>query len=82
IIAARGWHLPVMGMADEFAKALAAQGLTPEFDVSHNADQVHAFFLDRLKQFFNTQDLRYDVIDAVVDTKSADIANVLAAAET
>ena len=82
IIAARGWHLPVMGMADEFAEALAAQGLTPEFDVSHNADQVHAFFLDRLKQFFNTQDLRYDVIDAVVDTKSADIANVLAAAET
>lgn len=82
IIAASGWHLPVMGMADEFAEALAAQGLTPEFDVSHNADQVHAFFLDRLKQFFNTQDLRYDVIDAVVDTKSADIANVLAAAET
>lgn len=82
IVAARGWHLPVMGMADEFAEALAAQGLTPEFDVSHNADQVHAFFLDRLKQFFNTQDLRYDVIDAVVDTKSADIANVLAAAET
>lgn len=82
IIAVRGWHLPVMGMADEFAEALAAQGLTPEFDVSHNADQVHAFFLDRLKQFFNTQDLRYDVIDAVVDTKSADIANVLAAAET
>lgn len=82
IIAARGWHLPVMGMADEFSEALAAQGLTPEFDVSHNADQVHAFFLDRLKQFFNTQDLRYDVIDAVVDTKSADIANVLAAAET
>ena len=82
IIAARGWHLPVMGMAAEFAEALAAQGLTPEFDVLHNAEQVHAFFLDRLKQFFNTQDLRYDVIDAVVDTKSDDIANVLAAAET
>lgn len=82
IIAARGWHLPVMGMAAEFAEALAAQGLTPEFDVLHNAEQVHAFFLDRLKQFFNTQDLRYDVIDAVVDTKSDDIANVLAAAQT
>ena len=82
IIAARGWHLPVMGMADEFAAALAAKELTPSFDVQHNADQVHAFFLDRLKQFFNTQDLRYDVIDAVVDTKSEDVANVLAAAET
>lgn len=80
MIANQGWHLPLLGMQAEFAEAIDQAGIETKFDYQKNADQVRAFFIDRLKQYFSGQKLRHDIVDAVTDTQQNDIASILAAA--
>lgn len=80
IIAEQQWHLPLMGMAAEYTKALAAAGIDNQLDFGRHAADVRQFFLDRLKQLFHEQHLRHDIIDAVCDTQQNDIAAVIEAA--
>lgn len=81
IINDRNWHLPLMGMQDAVIAAFNKAGLQTSFDLSANQDQVRAFFLDRLKQLFNGEKLRHDIVDTVTDTQGVDIANVIEAAK-
>lgn len=62
------------------ANAWEKAGLTVSFDPTKNASDVRAFFMDRLRQLFTTQRLRHDIVDAVTDTATNDIANVIASA--
>lgn len=80
MIAERGWHLPLLGMQAEITEAIQQAEIETKFDYQNNADQVRAFFMDRLKQFFSGEKLRHDIVDAVTDTQQNDIATILAAA--
>lgn len=80
IIADQDWHLPLLGMQGEFANAIQKAGIETKFDYKKNADQVQNFFMDRLKQYFASEELRHDIVDAATDTQQTDIANILASA--
>ena len=80
IIADRNWHLPLLNIQPEIVKAFDEAGLDVDIDISKNAAQVRSFFMDRIHQLLSGQHMKHDVIDAVTDTQSADIENVLDAA--
>lgn len=80
IINDRNWHLSLLDMQPTLIKAYAQAGLKPSFAVDNNASQVRDFFLDRLKQLLSNEHRRHDIIDTVTDTKDADIANIIEAA--
>ncbi|WP_251546799.1 glycine--tRNA ligase subunit beta [Limosilactobacillus caecicola] len=80
MVAEQGWHLPLLEMQGEFAEAIHNAGIETKFDYTKNADQVQAFFMDRLKQYFSGEKLRHDIVDTVTDTRQTDIVNVLDAA--
>lgn len=82
IIADRNWHLPLLNIQPEIIKAFNETGLDVDIDISKNAAQVRSFFMDRIHQLLSGQHMKHDVIDAVTDTQSDDIENVLDAAKT
>ena len=82
MMAEQGWHLPLLDMQSEFADAIQKAGIETKFDYQKNAGQVREFFMDRLKQFFNAEKMRHDIVDAVTDTNQYDIVNILAAAKS
>ena len=82
MMAEQGWHLPLLDMQSEFADAIQKAGIETKFDYQKNAGQVREFFMDRLKQFFNAEKMRHDIVDAVTDTNQNDIVNILAAAKS
>ncbi|MDO4903800.1 MAG: glycine--tRNA ligase subunit beta [Limosilactobacillus sp.] len=82
IIKDNGWHLPMLSLQPVIIKAFAESGIKPNFDINTNASEVRAFFLDRIKQVFNTMKLRHDIIDAATNTKIDDIAAILEAGQT
>ena len=82
IIADRNWHLPLLDIQPEIIKAFAEANLDVDIDIDNNADQVRAFFMDRIHQLLSGQHMKHDVIDAVTDTKSNDIENILDAANS
>ena len=81
MLAEQNWHLPLLKMQKEFADAIQNAGIETKFDYQKNAQRVREFFMDRLKQYFSTKQLRHDIVDAVTDTDQNDIANILAAAD-
>jgi glycyl-tRNA synthetase beta chain len=82
MMAEQGWHLPLLDMQSEFADAIQKAGIETKFDYQKNDGQVREFFMDRLKQFFNAEKMRHDIVDAVTDTNQNDIVNILAAAKS
>ena len=82
MMAEQGWHLPLLDMQSEFADAIQKAGIETKFDYQKNAGQVREFFMDRLKQFFNAEKMRHDIVDAVTDTNQNDIVNILSAAKS
>ncbi len=80
MIANNHCQLPILAMQEDVKEALAQAGVVADFDYAHNADQVRDFFIDRLKQYFNGQHLRHDIVDAVTTTSVDSIATVLEAA--
>ncbi|MBD7894634.1 glycine--tRNA ligase subunit beta [Limosilactobacillus sp. Sa3CUN2] len=82
IIADRNWHLPLLDIQPEIIKAFAEANLDVDIDIDNNADQVRAFFMDRIHQLLSGQHMKHDVIDAVTDTNSNDIENILDAANS
>ncbi|MBB1062778.1 glycine--tRNA ligase subunit beta [Limosilactobacillus fastidiosus] len=82
IIADRNWHLPLLDIQSEIIKAFAEVNLDVDIDINNNADQVRAFFMDRIHQLLSGLHMKHDVIDAVTDTKSNDIENILDAANS
>ncbi len=81
IIADRNWHLPLLNIQPEIVEAFAEANLDVDVDITKNADQVRAFFMDRIHQLLSGQHMKHDVIDAVTDTQTNDIENVLDAAK-
>lgn len=82
IIADRSWHLPLLNIQPDIVKAFNEAGLDVDVDISKNAAQVRSFFMDRIHQLLSGQHMTHDVIDAVTDTQSDDIENVLDAANS
>ena len=80
IINVRGWHLSLLGIQPALIKALAAANVETSFDLNKNIAAVRQFFLDRVKQFFNGEKLRHDIIDTVTDTQNDDIEGIFEAA--
>lgn len=80
MIANNQWQLPILSMQEDVADALSQADINTDFDYDHNAPQVRSFFIDRLKQYFNGQHLRHDIVDAVTATSVDSIATVLDAA--
>lgn len=80
IIADRNWHLPLLNIQPEIIKAFNDADLDVSVDITKNAGEVRSFFMDRLHQLLSGQKTQHDVIDAVTDTRTDDIENVLDAA--
>ncbi|KRL27036.1 glycine--tRNA ligase [Limosilactobacillus frumenti DSM 13145] len=82
IIADRDWHLPLLDIQPEIVQAFNDDQLNVSIDITKNADQVRAFFMDRIHQLLSENKTGHDVIDAVTKAQTADIEDVLESAET
>lgn len=81
IIEARKWHFPLaklQNLADETINADAKK-----FGIQLLEGQAEAvdFIKERVRQFLQTKDVRYDVIDAVLSARQEDILRLFGAAQ-
>ncbi|WP_125604464.1 glycine--tRNA ligase subunit beta [Lapidilactobacillus bayanensis] len=82
ILIANHWHLQLHDLQNRLAKSLVKNHLTYDLDWTKNDQDTQHFFIDRMRQFFNTKNLRHDMIEAIVGSESADPATIADVAKT
>lgn len=80
MVTARKWHLDLLDFQATAKKAVEAATPAMEFDYEKNEAAIKEFFIDRLKQLFNLDHLRHDIVDAVTDTHVTDPVAIVEAA--
>lgn len=79
ILQARQWHFPIDKLQENI-KALLGQNMKT-LDLTAHQKEVKDFIIDRVRQWFSTQKVDHDLIDAVVANKQRDIADMFTAAK-
>ncbi|WP_270331088.1 glycine--tRNA ligase subunit beta [Lapidilactobacillus dextrinicus] len=82
ILVANHWHLKLRDLQLRIANSLAENDLTFNLDWTNNAQNARHFFVDRVRQLFNTKNLRHDMIEAIVASDSSDPATIADIAKT
>lgn len=78
IIEKYGWSFPLEAIQQEVAQAVNADDLGIQYDYDHL--QLDEFFAGRMKQWLQRQNVRYDVIEAIIHNTEDDLAEQFVAA--
>ncbi|MFD1672190.1 glycine--tRNA ligase subunit beta [Agrilactobacillus yilanensis] len=81
ILQDRKWHFPIDELQEQIKKLIANEGSEAHLDLTAHQKEVREFIIDRVKQWFSIQKENHDLIDAVVDNRNKDIADMFAAAK-
>ncbi|GEK27800.1 glycine--tRNA ligase subunit beta [Furfurilactobacillus siliginis] len=86
ILRDKQWHLPLMRMGQDFEIALSNKHAAFNPDLQANLaagrTRIQSFMNDRVRQWFNTQDVRHDIVDAVTNAATTDVLTMLEDAVT
>lgn len=80
IISAKNWHFPLTSLQKEIEDEINQNSIYGiQLAVESNA--VSEFIKARLKQFFATQAIRHDVVEAVIASEQQDLSQIFHAAQ-
>ncbi|GCF93499.1 glycine--tRNA ligase beta subunit [Enterococcus florum] len=80
IIEAKGWTFPFTAMHGKIVEAINADELNYGIHFDQDQQAVVNFFKGRLRQRLQLQNIRHDLIDAVLDSKQDDLTQIFEAA--
>ncbi|WP_262314683.1 glycine--tRNA ligase subunit beta [Lacticaseibacillus parakribbianus] len=80
MIAAHHWSFPVTAVQQAVVTALSAADQTSGLDYAHNQAALTDFMRDRVAQYLSATTSRHDILDAVVNSTTVDVAGMIDAA--
>ncbi|WP_204122807.1 glycine--tRNA ligase subunit beta [Lacticaseibacillus mingshuiensis] len=81
IIAAHDWSFDVTALQRAAVAALTENDQLAGLDYQHNQTALADFMRDRVSQYLGGQDVRHDILDAVVASRDVNLAAMLDAAK-
>ncbi|WP_461223876.1 glycine--tRNA ligase subunit beta [Lacticaseibacillus suihuaensis] len=80
MIAEHHWSFPVAAVQQAVVTALSDADLTSGLDYTHNQAALTDFMRDRVAQYLSATTGRHDILDAVVNSTTVDVAGMIDAA--
>ncbi|MTD38777.1 glycine--tRNA ligase subunit beta [Erwinia sp. CPCC 100877] len=80
IVEAKGWQFPLVQLQMEIGAAVNADQQRFGIQLTKGQEEVIDFVKARLRQLLSTQNVRHDVIDAVVGAEQKDLSKLFSAA--
>lgn len=77
----RQWHFATTKFQQEMKQVLTDHQATFNLDFGKTADELRQFVADRVRQWFGTHHVRYDIVDTVLANYDGDIEKMFEAAQ-
>jgi glycyl-tRNA synthetase beta chain len=81
ILHQRKWHFATAQFQQEMKQVLTDHQATFNLDFSKTAEDLRQFVADRVRQWFGTHHMRYDIVDTVLANRDGDIEKMFEAAQ-
>ncbi|MGX7023857.1 glycine--tRNA ligase subunit beta [Vagococcus hydrophili] len=73
IIESKGWKFPIDKLHKIIEEKINGNETVYGLHLTDTKEAVHTFLMARMKQWFNTKNIRHDIVEAVVESKQDDL---------